>query len=105
MKAPIVAGGIDDNYVYPYLISIISAQSKCETRINFLLAYDAHHLSTDSRRLISDITQLLGVNVDFLQIEIPEFLPSQGHISAMAFAPLIIADLLTEEFIWITDCP
>ena len=101
MKSPIIAGGIDDNYVYPYLISIISAQKRCETRINFLLAYDASHLSTDSRSLISDVTELFGISLDFIEIELPKSLPSQGHISAMAFAPLILADRLTDEFIWL----
>ena len=101
MTRALVAGGVDDNYVYPYLVSIISAQQKCSTKIDFLLAYDSKYLSSESRNLIREVATHFDLSLSFIEIELPKFLLSNGHISQMAFARLMIADVIEEEFVWL----
>jgi len=101
MFETIVAGGIDDNYVYPYIISIISAQKNSRTPINFALAYDGRYLSIESKEFIEKIAKHFELSLSLIEIELPEYLPANGHISPMAFSRLIVADSLDQNFVWL----
>jgi lipopolysaccharide biosynthesis glycosyltransferase len=96
-----VATGIDDNYLGPFLVMLYSAWKSSSQRFELIVGFNSSTLSTSSRSLIQDSANALGVSVEFVEVNVPAEISSEGHISPSAFIRLLLADILEETFVWL----
>lgn len=95
-----VATAIDDNYVYPLLVTAFSAAENGPPEQRWIVASDPSLLSSASRELIVDVLGSLGVLAEFMQLEVASRFSDNGHIKATSFARLPLADVL-DDFLWL----
>lgn len=98
-KLPVVTA-IDDNYVYPLLVCVFSGSRNASQPPRWIVGHDPVLLSSESQSLIASVAALLGVDVEFMSLEIEGSFHGNGHITATAFARLPLVDRL-DDFAWV----
>ena len=96
-----VATGLDDKYLLPFLIMIFSASKNSEFDFEIAIAYGQDLLSPASRKVISDVLEILEVQFEFMPIELDLKIKKHYHIEKTAFARLYLADILPKPFLWL----
>ena len=98
-----VTSGLDNNYVFPFLVMAFSASRNSNFPFHFKIAFAENLLSKANRQLISEVLTELRVSFEFIAIVLSSRLKSQDHIQITAFSRLYLADILSENFLWL-DC-
>ena len=101
MKINRVAAGIDDNYLGPFLVMLYSAWKTSHTNFEVVVGYVPSNLNTASRKLIQDVTNALGIELEFVEVAIPPDVGFPAHLSPATYIRLLLADALEETFVWL----
>ena len=104
-QVPVVLG-INDAYVYPLIISVLSAQSHTQNQINFIIAFDRNLLSTESQKIIQDVPNFKEIHFRFLEIDISSsrwdgIFINSSHFGRMAYIKLLLPEYLLINFVWL----
>ena len=79
---------LDDNYVWPFLVSIFSAKKhKIDLKVINII-YDESLLSSESRFFILEFLKNLNMTVVFFLVQTPEGYTQKNHISKSSFLRL-----------------
>jgi lipopolysaccharide biosynthesis glycosyltransferase len=101
MKLNRVAAGIDDNYLGPFLVMLYSAWKTSQTNLEVVVGYVASSLNAASRKLIQEVSDALGIELEFVQVAIPPNVGFPAHLSPATYIRLLLADALEETFVWL----
>lgn len=94
--------GIDDSYVWPFLVAINSAKMNWRELKTVTLAYDPNQLSKSSRLLINSFAKKIRLKIKFLKVEntISEIhLPK--HLTRAAFIRLNLPNTIRGNILWL----
>lgn len=105
----IIAMAFDDNYLFPGLVSIFSARSNKSSSFYLIIAFDRQSLSEQSRHQIAQVCEAIDIQLEFIEIDLPDFLPAHGHLTAATWARLFLPQIIPSPFIYldadIVCCP
>jgi lipopolysaccharide biosynthesis glycosyltransferase len=101
MKINRVAAGIDDNYLGPFLVMLYSAWKTSHKIFEVVVGYVPSNLNAASRKLIQEVTDALGIELEFLEVAIPPDVGFPAHLSPATYIRLLLADALEETFVWL----
>jgi len=80
---------LDENYVWPFLVSIFSAKKHKFDLKAINIIYDKSLLSSESRFFISKFLKNLDISVVFFLVKTPEGYTQKNHISKSSFLRLL----------------
>ena len=92
---------IDDNYVWPFLISAYSAKKYYLNLSRIILVVDKTRLSVANMAMIKKISKHMQIRLDFVFIELSNSLSQNLHISINAYAKIYYALKSSRNFVWI----
>ena len=98
-----IVSGIDDNYVYPFLVMLYSAHKNSSRAFNFCLGYSANSLSLKSKKKVTKIANVLGIEINWIELNFnfEANIPPGSHITEASYFRLLLADSLPETFLWL----
>jgi lipopolysaccharide biosynthesis glycosyltransferase len=96
-----VATGLDDNYVFPFLVMAFSAQINRQKDFNLKIAFGKGLLQEKNRKLISQVLTVLDISYEFISVDLDSRLRSERWIAVTSFIRLHLADTLPEKFLWL----
>jgi lipopolysaccharide biosynthesis glycosyltransferase len=96
-----LAMAFDDHYLVPALVSIFTARETCRTHFRLVVVFDPGRLSLDSREFLSKICSSLGVNLQMISFQLPDFLKTHGHFSEATYTRLFMPKLIGVPFLYI----
>ena len=85
-----MASGLDDNYVFPFLVMAFSASRNSKLPFHLKIAFAENLLSKANRQLISDVLTELKLSFEFIPIILSDKLKSQDHIQITSFNSVIL---------------
>ena len=98
----VVVSSIDDNYVWPVLVSFFSMSKNATDSFRIVLGYDSNLLSSQSRNLILDIAKILCVELEFLLIDLRGLKANNmRHVSVSTYSRLLMIDLCEDSVLWL----
>lgn len=95
-----VVSGFDEIYLWPWLISVFSGTQSSKMLQNRTIATTNNGISNEGRDLISEFAEWLGFNLTYMEISLPEGLPTNDHFTPIVYARLLVAEQLHDNFIW-----
>ena len=96
-----VAYSVDSNYIWPFLVSIYSANLSAHNHINFFLASTPNSLSKLEIQIIQGFTDLFNIDLKFLQLPAEENIITVNHVSASAYNKFRIPELIKHKYLWL----
>jgi lipopolysaccharide biosynthesis glycosyltransferase len=98
-----IVSGIDDNYVYPFLIMLNSARKNTLRKLNVSLGYNTNSLSSQSKKKVTKIARVLGTDINWIELNfnLETNIPTGSHITEASYFRLLLADNLPETFLWL----
>jgi len=96
-----VATGLDDNYVFQFLVMAYSAQINRHKDFNLKIAFGNGLLSEKNRIMISEVLEILEISYEFISVNLDSRLRSEKWIAVTSFIRLYLADSLAENFLWL----
>ena len=98
---PIYCFGIDDNYVWPLLVSLYSAKKNFHKFKNVNILYDPKYLHENSISTIKNVCNLLRVNPTFVALQVPKTALRQNHISSTSYLRLLAPEIFRKNVFWL----
>lgn len=92
--------GIDDNYVWPFLVSIYSAKRNYIDLKQINIAFDTRHLSVANQDFISVFLKKINVKTKFHEIDLGENTKEDKHLTHSAFLRLFIPNSNKKTIVW-----
>jgi lipopolysaccharide biosynthesis glycosyltransferase len=94
---------IDDNYVYPFLVTVFSAKNSTSLDLRVLLAYDRRDLSPEALSFVKVACARMGVHLTPKELTTDLELPAatSSHISRTSWARILLLQTEAEEFVWL----
>jgi len=104
-QVPVVLA-INDAYVYPLIISVLSTQLHNANQVNFVIAFDGTLLSNESRKLIEEVFNFEKIHYRFLEIDISSsrwdgIFINSSHFGRMAYMKLLLPEFIPTNFLWV----
>ena len=103
MRIRRVAMAIDDNYVFPFLVTVFSAKNSTLLDFPVLLAYDSRDLSPEALSFVKVACSRMGVDLTTKELTTDLALPAanSSHISKTSWARILLLQTEVEEFVWL----
>lgn len=95
-----ISFGLDDNYVWPLLVSIYSGKEYFKKCSSIKILYDPNELSQKSRDQIYMKLKSFGVHAKFVISILPSQNNASGHISESAFLRINLPKLFKKDILW-----
>ncbi len=98
----VVACAIDDNYAWPFLVSMYSMKRNASQTFRLVLGYEPSRLSKENRVLIQKVSDIYEITLEFLALDL-EGIQEQNmhHVTATSYARLLIFDKFPQSVLWI----
>lgn len=93
--------GVDDNYVWPLLVTIYSAKKNYQSLRSINLIYDSSQLSIQNRDIVVKAAESIGLTVILKEIKLLEVVNFRGHLSKSAILRLSIPDHTKKLILWL----
>lgn len=100
LKSDLVCTGIDDNYLWPWVVSVYSAKVNSSENFRVLLGYIKNSLSDKNINLIREFCETLEIEVGFHEFEF-NYEVKTSNLPVQAYIRLLWFDLLDEDFLWL----
>lgn len=98
----VVISSIDDNYVWPFLVSFFSMSKNATDSFRIVLGYDPNLLSPQSRDLILDIAKILCVELQFLSLDLRSLnTNNMRHVTISTYSRLLMFDVCEDSVLWL----
>lgn len=91
---------VDDNYIYPFLITLYSAVKNSADIHKYTLAFDPQFLTPGNRAIAQQFASEFGINLILREIDM-QGLPSSEHISPTTFARVFLLFEELDPFLWL----
>jgi lipopolysaccharide biosynthesis glycosyltransferase len=104
VTSPPIVCAIDEGYVVPYLVSVFSGVRSAElpgSTLEFSLAYYSSSLGQESIAFIGNVATALGIKIRMICLDDFEKIENVAHYPGLVFAKFIIAEIFTDDFVWI----
>ena len=99
-KSNLVCAGIDDGYLWPFLVSIFAAKSHASQDFRVAVGSINGGLSDKSKKIIGEFAQLIHIPIEIRDFTLNEDLQST-HLNIQAYTRLLWLDTLEENFLWL----
>ena len=99
-EKPIYCFGIDDNYVWPLLVSLFSAKQNFDKFADVHIVYDPKCLNDNSINKVKDVCEFLGINPTFVSLQVPSNVMGQGHIMPTTYLRLQAPQVIRGKVFW-----
>jgi lipopolysaccharide biosynthesis glycosyltransferase len=93
--------GVDDNYVWPLLVTIYSAKKSYQSLRSVNLVYDSSQLSTQNRDLVVKAVKSIGLTIILKEVKLLEVVDFHSHLSKSAILRLSIPDQTKKLILWL----
>lgn len=103
MQTRRVAMATDDNYVFPFIVTLLSAKQSTKLDFEVILAHVEGELSQKSIAFIETCCKKIGVRLITRRIDVPFSLPmaESSHISKTSWARILLMLKEEDEFVWL----
>ena len=91
----------DNNYLWPFLVSLYTAHTNAKREIRYILGYNVTDLSPTSISTIVQFANRMNINLTFLPLEKIKQVEMANHVSLSAYHKLQIFDVLKEAFLYV----
>ena len=99
-KSNLVCAGIDDGYLWPFLVSIFSAKVHCANDFRVAVGTTNGGLSDVSKGIINNFAELIDVPIEIRDFNLVEQLQTT-HLNIQTYTRLLWLDSLDEKFLWL----
>ena len=99
-KSNLVCAGMDDGYLWPFLVSIFAAKSHASQDFRVAVGSINGGLSDKSKKIIGEFAQLIQIPIEIRDFTLNEDLQST-HLNIQAYTRLLWLDTLEEKFLWL----
>ena len=96
----VICSGIDDNYLWPWMVSIYSAKLHSSGAFSVKLGYIKDSLSQRNQKLIMDFCSALEINIEIEGFDF-DFKVKTSNLPVQAYIRLLWLDTLDEPFLWL----
>jgi lipopolysaccharide biosynthesis glycosyltransferase len=100
-EKPIYCFGIDDNYIWPLLVSLFSAKKNWNKFNEVHIVFDPQHLHEKSISMVKGVCELLGISPTFVLLRVPSNVIGQGHITPTAYLRLQAPQIISGKVFWL----
>jgi lipopolysaccharide biosynthesis glycosyltransferase len=99
-KTNLVCAGIDDGYLWPFLVSIFAAKIHASSDFRVAVGSINGGLSVNSKKIIENFSDLLEVPIEIRDFTLNEELQTT-HLNIQIYTRLLWLDNLHENFLWL----
>jgi lipopolysaccharide biosynthesis glycosyltransferase len=99
-KGNLVCAGIDDGYLWPFLVSIFAAKVHASNDFRVAVGSINGGLSNHSKEIIQDFAYFLKIPIEINDFSLDQDLQST-HLNIQAYTRLLWLDTLEENFLWL----
>jgi len=99
-KSNLVCAGIDDGYLWPFLVSIFSAKVHCANDFRVAVGSIIGGLSDESKRVIQNFSNFLEVPIEIQDFTLDDELQTTD-LNIQIYTRLLWLDTLQENFLWL----
>lgn len=92
---------VDDNMAYALCVSLASLQKSSKRPFDVVVGFLRGALSAQNRKILSDVTDALGITLDFHELLFDQRFITQGHISPTTFTKFLLSDFYEQAHLWI----
>ena len=96
-----ICTGIDDGYVWPWMVSIYSASVHSQKKLNVGLGVINGQFSRDSLELIKRFCDALNINLIYREFEFNYVVQVDNRIPVQAYIRILWMDTLDRNFMWL----
>lgn len=96
----VICSGIDDNYLWPWMVSIYSAKLHASEDFSVNLGYVDSTLSVESRELVVNFCTKLDIPIRIHQFDF-DYEVQVSHIPVQSYIRILWLDILDEPFLWL----
>ncbi len=99
-EKPIFCFGIDDNYVWPLLVSLYSAKKNFNKFKRVHIVYDPNKLHEKAISEVKNSCKILGIRPKFVSLAVPKNALDQGHITSTSYLRLQLSEIFHGKVFW-----
>ena len=99
-KSKLVCAGIDDGYLWPFLVSIFAAKIHASTDFRVAVGSINGGLSDESKKIIGKFADFIDVPIEIIDFSLNQDLQIT-HLSIQVYTRLLWLDTLQENFLWL----
>jgi lipopolysaccharide biosynthesis glycosyltransferase len=100
LERNLVCTGIDDNYLWPWMVSIYSAKVNATNDFHVLLGFIRGTLSEKNIKLIEDFCATFEIKLELQEFEF-NYEVKTSNLPIQAYIRLLWFDILEEDFLWL----
>jgi len=97
----LICTGIDDGYVWPWMVSIFSARVHSKRKLSVGLGVIAGQFSVANRELIQQFCDLLDIELLYREFEFNFVVQLDERIPIQSYIRILWMDTLDREFLWL----
>ena len=96
----VICSGIDDNYLWPWMVSIYSAKFHASDTFSVKLGYIKDSLSQRNQKLIMDFCAALEINIEIKGFDF-DYKVKTSNLPIQSYIRILWLDSLDEPFLWL----
>ena len=96
----VICSGIDDNYLWPWMVSIYSAKLHSSGAFSVKLGYVKGSLTESNQKFVIDFCSALEINIEIEGFDF-DFKVKTSNLPVQAYIRLLWLDKLEDPFLWI----
>jgi len=100
-KRPLICTGINDNYAWPWMVSIFSAKMYSEIPFDVALGAIRGRISPQTRSMLERFCERIDINLIFKEFEFYDKVQVDSRITAESYLRLLWLDYLDSDFMWL----
>jgi len=102
-SAPIenVVYSIDSNYIWPFLLSLYSAQKSCKGPIKYWLALSPDSITKNEKELIETFASVFLIDLQIVEMPSMGAIPTVNHVTMAAYNKFRIPEFMNQKYLWL----
>lgn len=98
----IICMSIDDNYLWPWMVTVYSAVVNCEGLFpKIILANINKLLSIENQEIAKKFASILKINLEIVDLKIDTDLKFEHHFNVTIYSRILLLEVLSEDFLWL----
>lgn len=93
----------DNEYLYPFLVTLYSLVKNTKSALNINVAYNDFILSSKSHEIVTEMASLLSIKINFVKIENLNGLPTSNGFNTTPYGKIAVIKHLSGTFAYL-DC-
>jgi len=101
-KKSTICMSIDDNYLWPWMVTVYSAVINCESPFpKIILANVNNLLSAECKTIAINFAGSLKIDLEIVELDIDANLDFMHHFNVTIYSRILLMDILSEDFLWL----